>query len=191
MLAGHNWSSSSKASIVFSTARETGHPQGRISPKSTSTAETLTKQGHPKKGKLPCEIWEALNGTLLCSCTQDLALSILKFPLVWSNFAERSQPCQTTGVIPTCTMKSRRRKRLDVPSCHKEGSTQADTQELPCSDAPLPWSRPPAHATVPVETIKDFRTSTGHTNGTKMVLKRWNKRLWNKTGTATIPTTLA
>lgn len=177
MFASHNWSSSSKASIGFSTAWEIGHPQGRISPKSTSlTAETLTKEGHAGKGKLPCEVWDALNGTSICSCTQDLALSILKSPMVWSTFAERSQPGLTTGLIPTCNRKSRCRKRLDVPSCHKEGSNQADTQELQCSAAPLPWSHPPACCTVPVETIKDFRTSTGHTNGVKMVLKRGNKR---------------
>lgn len=176
MFAAHNWSSSSKASSGFSTAWEIGHPQGRISPKSTSlTAETLTTERHPRQGKLPCEIWDALNGNLLCSCTQDLALSTLKSPLVWGTFAESSQPGLTTGLIPTCITKSRHRKRLDMPSCHKEGSNQADTQEL-CSAASLPWSHPPACCTVPVETIKDFRTSTGHPNGIKMILKRWNKR---------------
>jgi len=138
MFAAHNRNSSSKASVGFSTAWGTGHPQGRISPKSISlTAETLTREGHPRKGKLPCENRDALNGTLLCSCTRALALSILGSPQVWSTFAERSQPSLAMGLIPTWNMKSRHRER--------EGSNQAGTQELRCSAAPLPWSHPPAY----------------------------------------------
>lgn len=129
----------------------------------------------PRKGWLPCEIWEALNDTLLCSCSQDIALSNLKTPLVWSTFAGRSQLGLTTGWIQSQHEKQAQ-KRAGCVQLWQGGSPQTDIQEFQCLAEPFSWSHSPACCTVPVETLGDFRTGTGHTNGTKMILKCWNKR---------------
>lgn len=93
---------------------------------------------------------------------------------------------------PTCTTTRRPRMRLYVPSCHQEGSNEADRG----AGVRMLSS---AFALVTSTCLQDSSCRNHKRHQEKRWAHKWDqngpdklkqKTLWNKTGTATIPTTL-